>query len=98
MDQLERKEEAMMPFEKCPVCGGDMVTKEVDKLLQGGINTATLKASAEVCLLCGERLYSEETVRCFERIREKLMRDEVKDFQPMGRSFRVKSCELESLA
>jgi len=88
----------MMPFEKCPVCAGDMVAKEVEKLLQGGINTATLKVSAEVCLRCGERLYSEETVRCFERVRERLKRDEVEGFQPMGQSFRVKSCDLESLA
>ena len=49
-----------------------MVAKEVEKLLRGGLNTATVKVSAEVCLLCGERLYSQETVQCFERIREKL--------------------------
>ncbi len=98
MDQLARGEEIMMPFEECPVCGGEMVTKEVEKLLQGGLNTAIVKVSAEVCLRCGERLYSEETVRCFERVREKLNRDEVAGFQPMGQSFRVKSCDLESLA
>ena len=26
----------MLPFEKCPVCGGEMVEKEVEKLLRGG--------------------------------------------------------------
>ena len=88
----------MMPFEKCHVCGGEMVAKEVEKLLRGGLNTATVRVSAEVCLRCGERLYSQETVRCFERIREKLKRDEVGGFQPMGQSFRVTSCDLESLA
>ena len=88
----------MMPFEKCPVCGGEMLAKEVEKLLRGGLNTATVKVRAEVCLLCGERLYSQETVRCFERIREKLKHDEVAGFQPMGQSFRVTSCDLESLA
>jgi len=25
-----------MPFEKCPVCGGDLVEKEVEKVLRGG--------------------------------------------------------------
>jgi len=88
----------MMPFEKCPTCGGQMIAKEVEKLLRGGLNTATTKVTAEVCLRCGERLYSQETVRCFERIRERLKRDEVEGFQPMGQSFRVTSCDLESLA
>ena len=88
----------MMPFEKCPVCGGEMVAKAVEKLLRGGINTATVKVNAEVCQRCGERLYSQETVQCFERIRMKLKRDEVAGFQPMGHSFRVGSCDLESLA
>ena len=88
----------MMPFEKCPICGGEMVAKEVEKLLRGGLNTATTKVTAEVCLRCGERLYSQETVQCFERIRERLKRDEVEGFQPMGQSFRVTNCDLESLA
>ena len=46
----------MMPFEKCPVCGGEVVEKEVEKLLRGGGNTATVSVLAEVCLQCGERL------------------------------------------
>lgn len=79
----------MMPFEKCPVCQGDMVEKEVEKLLRGGIHTAVLKVRAEVCLHCGERLYSQETVRQFEEIRKKLERHETSTFQPMGQSFQV---------
>ncbi len=75
-----------------------MVAKEVEKILRGGLNTAIVSVSAEVCLGCGERLYSQETVRCFELIRERLKHDEVADFQPMGQSFRVTSCDLESLA
>jgi YgiT-type zinc finger domain-containing protein len=79
----------MMPFSKCPVCGGDMVEKEVEKLLRGGIHTAVVRVRAEVCLHCGERLYSQETVRLFEQIRAKLEREEVSDFQPLGQSFEV---------
>jgi len=79
----------MMPFEKCPVCGGELVEKEVEKLLRGGIHTAILKVRAEVCLRCGERLYPQETVRRFEEIRAKLERQETADFQPLGRSFQV---------
>lgn len=79
----------MMPFEKCPVCGGELVEKEVEKLLRGGINTAVLKVKAEVCMYCGERLYSQETVRRFEQIREKLAHEETAAFQPLGHSYQV---------
>ncbi len=79
----------MRPFEKCPVCGGEVVEKEVEKLLRGGIHTAVVKVRAEVCLHCGERLYSPETVRRFEQIKAKLERGEVDGFQPLGRSFAV---------
>ncbi|MEJ5199135.1 MAG: YgiT-type zinc finger protein [Anaerolineae bacterium] len=79
----------MMPFEKCPVCGGELVEKEVEKLLRGGVHTAVLRVSAEVCLQCGERLYSAETVKRFEQIRQKLERQEVAEFQPLGQTFQV---------
>ena len=79
----------MMPFEKCPVCGGELVEKEVEKLLRGGIHVAILKVHAEVCLHCGERLYSQATVRQFEEIRAKLRRGEISAFHPLGRSFQV---------
>lgn len=79
----------MKPFERCPVCGGELVEKEVEKLLRGGMHIAVLYVRAEVCLQCGERLYDVETVRRFEQIREKLEREEVEDFQPIGRAFQV---------
>lgn len=79
----------MMPFEKCPVCGSEMIEKEVEKLLRGGNNTAILKVHAEVCLRCGERLYSQDAVRKFEEIRAKLEQQDTADFQPLGKSFQV---------
>ncbi|MBD2092721.1 YgiT-type zinc finger protein [Microcoleus sp. FACHB-1515] len=79
----------MMPFPECPICGGKMVEKEVQKLLYGGIHMAVVKVQAEVCLECGERLYSQETVRRFEEIRSKLKRQETSDFIPLGQSFQV---------
>jgi YgiT-type zinc finger domain-containing protein len=86
-----------MPFRKCPVCGGEMVEKQVEKLLRGGVNTAAVRVPAEVCLKCGERLYDQETVRCFERIRDRLKRDDVAGFNPIGQSYEVKNGDLESL-
>ncbi|GIV99891.1 YgiT-type zinc finger protein [Roseiflexus sp.] len=79
----------MNPFDKCPICGGELVEKEVEKLLKGGIHTAVLKVHADVCLRCGERLYSVETVRRFEQIRQKLERQDTAEFQPLGQTFQV---------
>jgi len=78
-----------MPFERCPICGSDLVEKEVEKVLRGGVNTAVLKVCAEVCLRCGERLYSQETLRRFEKIRAKLERQETGEFQAIGVSYQV---------
>ena len=79
----------MLPFSECPLCKGEVVEKEVEKLLLGGRNTAVVKVQAEVCLHCGERLYSKETISRFEQIRAKLSRQEVADFQPLGQSFQI---------
>jgi YgiT-type zinc finger domain-containing protein len=81
----------MIPFNRCPVCNGEMIEKEVEKLLRGGNNTAAIIIKAEVCLHCGERLYSKEITGKFEEIRSKLEKGEVSDFEPLGRSFRVAS-------
>jgi len=79
----------MMPFSQCPVCGGELVQKEVEKLLRGGNHTAILRVQVEVCLHCGERLYSRDNVTRFEEIRQKLERQETAEFQPVGQSFQV---------
>ena len=79
----------MKPFEKCPVCGGELVEKEVEKLVRGGNHTAVLRVSAEVCLHCGERLYSSEVIRLFEEVRSKLTGGETAEFEPVGQNFQV---------
>ncbi|MDZ7750896.1 MAG: YgiT-type zinc finger protein [Gammaproteobacteria bacterium] len=79
----------MIPFEKCPVCGGELETKQVEKLLRGGGNTVAVKVTAEVCQHCGERLYAEDVVRSFEEIRTKLKKQEFAQLRPVGRSFTV---------
>jgi YgiT-type zinc finger domain-containing protein len=80
----------MIPFPKCPVCGGELVEKQVEKLLRGGNHMATFKVLAEVCLRCGERLYSQETVARFQQIKAKLERQETADFEPLRLSFEVR--------
>ena len=77
------------PFSECPVCGGELDQRDVEKLLRGGVNLATVKVRAEVCLRCGERLYSRATISRFQQIRAKLANQEVDEFSPLGRSFQV---------
>ena len=79
----------MKLFEKCPVCGGELVEKDVEKILKGGSNTAILTVKAEVCLHCGERLYRPETVNRFAEIREKLSTENVEGFDPVGKTYQV---------
>jgi len=79
----------MIPFPKCPICGGELVEKEVEKLLRGGNHTAVVRVKAEVCTHCGERFYSEKTVEYFEEIRAKLENQDVKGFELVGNAFKV---------
>ena len=79
----------MRALESCPVCGGELLEKEVEKLLRGGGDTAVIWIQADVCLKCGERLYSEDTVRKFEDIRRRLEAKDTSDFEAIGKSFRV---------
>jgi YgiT-type zinc finger domain-containing protein len=75
-------------LQPCPMCSGELVEKDVQKLLRGGVDTAILSVKAE-CLQCGDRLYAEETVRRFEDIRAKLKKQQTEEFTPLGRSFQV---------
>ncbi len=79
----------MKPFNKCPVCGNELVEKNVEKILRGGNHTAVVTVRAEVCQHCGERLYSEEQVRLFQQIRTKLAKDETHEYEHMGKSYHV---------
>ena len=79
----------MKPFSKCPVCGGETTERKVEKLLRGGVNFAAITVRADVCLHCGERLYSADTVKHFEQVRAKLSSQEVSGFEPLGQSFQV---------
>lgn len=79
----------MKLFEKCPICGGKLAEKEVEKLLKGNGDTAILKVKAEVCLHCGERLYAPEAIARFEDVRKKLKEGKIKDFTVIGKSYQA---------
>lgn len=72
---------------KCPICGGELTLKEVEEIVKGGKNTAILKVKAGICQKCGGRLYSPATIRKFEQIREKLEKNQVGSFTPLGKTF-----------
>ncbi len=74
---------------KCPTCGGEVIKKEVTEILSGGVNTAFVKVTVGVCQHCGERLYTPDTVKKFERIEAKLKHQDTSDFRPLGKSFQV---------
>lgn len=76
-------------FDSCPVCGGELVKRQVEEIVRGGDDTATLSVEAMVCQRCGERLYSEDTVRRFERIRADLSRGSTEGLEPVGRAYRA---------
>ena len=71
----------MTPPEKCPVCTGELMEKEIKRILRGGIHIATLSVQAKVCLDCGEVLYSQEDVQRLEEARAKLERQEMEDLR-----------------
>jgi YgiT-type zinc finger domain-containing protein len=79
----------MLPFNKYPICNNEVVVKNVEKLLRGGKNTAVVKVKAEVCLHCGERLYSKDTITLFEQIKFKLEKQDVSEFQLLGQSYQI---------
>ena len=90
MDQWTQKEKiAMKALDKCPVCAGKLVRKKVEKLLRGGQNTAVVTAEVDICLHCGECIYSQKTVRHFEEIRTKLERRQTSEFQVLGKLFQA---------
>lgn len=85
----------MKPMEQCPVCGGALATKLVDKVLSGGGNTVSMKVSAEVCSKCGEQLYPTKLVQSFDEIRRKLRDQEFSHLRQTGRSFTIEEGWLD---
>ena len=86
MEPMEKKKKNGL-ITQCPVCGGNLADKVVEKLLRGGNNTASVKIEAQVCLSCGERLYSPDVVKKFENIRKNLIEEHPKGLRKIGKSY-----------
>ncbi len=74
---------------QCPICGGELQHKQVEKLLRGGPHTASVTVEADVCMKCGERLYDGDTIRFFEDIRRRLKSQDTSGLMAIGTSFEV---------
>ncbi|MCP5495919.1 MAG: YgiT-type zinc finger protein [Leptospiraceae bacterium] len=80
-----------MSIETCGICGNkDLSTKKVEKVLRGGYNTTIVKVDIIACNQCGERYYTPETIRYFERIRKELKSCiGIKQFKKVGVVYQV---------
>jgi len=72
---------------KCPICGGEIVTRKVKKVIRGGDDVAILEVEAGVCLKCGERIYTKETQEKFQQIRERLRSGSTKALKRVGNTY-----------
>jgi YgiT-type zinc finger domain-containing protein len=79
----------MMPFTKCPVCSGDIMEKQVEEIIYSGNNALIINVPAEVCLKCGERLYSPEVIQKMESIKAKLEKNEIEGFKKIGQFYKA---------
>lgn len=70
--------------ETCPVCGGVVVEKEVEKMVRGGNDVAMLKVRAGVCTKCGERLYDADTHRWIDQVRRNLLEKRYEALKRVG--------------
>ncbi len=68
-----------MKVGRCPLCGGKTEEKEVEveERIHGKMHIIK-GVKAEVCTQCGERMYSENELRCIEKIRDEIANKAIK--------------------
>ena len=86
----------MASFDKCPVCGGEIKKKQVEKIVRVGELSEIVKVQAEVCLRCGERLYAPPVVKRIAKIRSKLQREARANPQSTARGRLLDKLEYEA--
>ena len=78
-----------MALDKCVFCEGEMFNKDVDMLLHGGDNVATITVQVDVCLRCGNSVIDYLTSQKLREIEQKLAAGDTGEFQPRGQHFQV---------
>lgn len=83
------KDKMLTPI--CPLCGGKVIEKEVEKIVKGGNDVAILRVKAGVCEKCGERFYMKEVHKKIEEIRSELKQKATEMYKPIGRTYTYES-------
>jgi len=52
----------------CPMCGGQLVLKQVDYEVSVGPHQKTIKVPAFVCKKCAERVYTDEAGETIKKL------------------------------
>ena len=78
--------DALLPM---PVMRRQNCTKGSRGITARRPHLAPVTVEAEVCLRCGERLYSRETALRLEQVRQRLVENKVEPFKPLGVSFQI---------
>jgi len=68
---------------KCPMCGGKVEEKKVDKIIDAGRDFVILEVNAGVCEHCGEKIYTKETHEKIREIRKEL-KYKIPELEPTG--------------
>ena len=75
---------------KCPTCGSDrLYEKTIDHIVKGGTNTVFVEVCVESCEKCGEVLFTPDQLKLFEKVKNKLEHNQIDDFTPIGKNFRL---------
>lgn len=70
---------------RCFHCGGTALEeRQVEELLSVGKDVVRCKATATVCLECGERYFDPATIQRFEEIRDRLRAGDLTGLQAAG--------------
>ena len=72
---------------ECPICGSEVMEKEVEKLIKGGNDAVILKVKAGVCTKCGERIYDKATHEKIQHLREDLKKGITDKLHPVGYTY-----------
>lgn len=64
----------MLKFDECPVCSGNIVEKEVTKVITSSNKQIPVKLPASVCCKCSEQFFSLDSVKKLEQMRSQLER------------------------
>lgn len=56
----------------CPMCGGQLVLKQVEHEVSIGPHQKVIKVPAFVCKKCGERVYTDEADETIKKLEEEM--------------------------